>query len=142
EEQHRVGELLWTGDFPQRNAQLKLLAEAANTLLFGVIAHPQRALDIRGAGARRHHITAHHATRQSLTDAQRAAIQRRLHRATRTHAKTRRVRGVGRHSDKRPAPLTAKLVHGLLEQVKRTADVSRKSLLPVLFTELIGRAHA
>ena len=24
----------------------------------------------------------------------------------------------------------------------RTADVNRKSLLPVLFTELIGRAHA
>ncbi len=39
EEQNRVGDLLWTGDFPQRNAEFKLLAKAANTLFFGVIAH-------------------------------------------------------------------------------------------------------
>mgnify|MGYP000027424041 CR=1 FL=1 len=38
EEQNRVGDLLWTGDFPQRNAEFKLLAKAANTLFFGVIA--------------------------------------------------------------------------------------------------------
>lgn len=54
----------------------------------------------------------------------------------------RGVCGVGRNSNNRPAPLTAKLVHGLLEQVKRTTDIDRKSLLPVLLTELIGRAHA
>lgn len=51
EEQNRVGDLLWTGDFPQRNAEFKLLAKAANTLFFGVIAHPQRALHIGVGGA-------------------------------------------------------------------------------------------
>lgn len=50
EEQNRVGDLLWTGDFPQRNAEFKLLAKAANTLFFGVIAHPQRALHIGVGG--------------------------------------------------------------------------------------------
>lgn len=64
EEQNRVGDLLWTGDFPQRNAEFKLLAKAANTLFFGVIAHPQRALHIGVGGAVRNHITAHAATRQ------------------------------------------------------------------------------
>ncbi len=29
EEQNRIGDLLWTGDFPQRNAEFKLLAKAA-----------------------------------------------------------------------------------------------------------------
>lgn len=115
EEQNRVGDLLWTGDFPQRNAEFKLLAKAANTLFFGVIAHPQRALHIGVGGARRNHITAHAATRQFQPDAQRQAFQRRFRCAISTHANTRRVRGVGRHSDNRPAPLTAKLVHGLLE---------------------------
>ena len=51
EEQNRVGDLLWTGDFPQRNAEFKLLAKAANTpLFFGVIAHHSvRCIGVGGA---------------------------------------------------------------------------------------------
>ncbi len=64
EEQNRVGDFLWTGDFPSGMPRVKLLAKAANTLLLGVIAHPPRALHIGVGGARRNHITAHAATRQ------------------------------------------------------------------------------
>lgn len=49
-----------------------------------------------------------------------------------------RVRGDG---DDRPALLTAKLAHRLLEQVERTANVDREGLLPVLLRELVRRPH-
>jgi hypothetical protein len=41
-----VGNLLRTGDFTQRDPELKLLAKAANTLLLRIVAFPQRALHI------------------------------------------------------------------------------------------------
>ena len=60
--------------FPSGMPSLKLLAKAANTLFFGVIAHPQRALHIGVGGAGRNHITAHAANRQFKPDAQRRAF--------------------------------------------------------------------
>ena len=78
EEQNGIGNLLRAGDFAQRNAQLKLLAEAANTLLLSVIAHPQRPLHIGIGRARRNQITAYAAARQLQPDGQRQALQRRL----------------------------------------------------------------
>ena len=59
EEQNGIGDLLRAGDFTQRDAELKLLAEAADPLLLCIVADPQGALHIGIGGARRHQITAH-----------------------------------------------------------------------------------
>ncbi len=41
EEQNGIGDLLRAGDFTQRDAELKLLAEAADPLLLCIVADPQ-----------------------------------------------------------------------------------------------------
>ena len=43
EEQNRVGDLLWTGDFPQRNAEFKLLAKAASA---SSLTHSVRCISV------------------------------------------------------------------------------------------------
>ena len=78
EEQNGIGDLLRAGDFTQRDAELKLLAEAADPLLLCIVADPQGALHIGIGGARRHQITAHPAARQLKAYGQRRAFQRRL----------------------------------------------------------------
>ena len=45
-EQHGRSYLLRTGNFAQRDTELKLLAEAANALLLRIVAFPQGALHI------------------------------------------------------------------------------------------------
>lgn len=45
-EQHGRSNLLWTGNFTERNAELELLAKAANAPLFRIIAGPQGALHV------------------------------------------------------------------------------------------------
>ena len=44
EEQNGIGDLLRAGDFTQRDAELKLLAEAADPLLLCIVADPQGCL--------------------------------------------------------------------------------------------------
>ena len=142
EEQNGIGDLLRAGDFTQRDAELKLLAEAADPLLLCIVADPQGALHIGIGGARRHQITAHPAARQLKPDGQRQAFQRRLRGAIGAHADARRVRGIGGDGDDRPAPLATELGHRLLKQIKRAADVDREGLLPVFRAQLVGSAHA
>lgn len=142
EEQNGIGDLLRAGDFTQRDAELKLLAEAADPLLLCIVADPQGALHIGIGGARRHQITAHPAARQLKPDGQRRAFQRRLRGAIGAHADARRVRSIGGDGDDRPAPLATELGHRLLKQVERPADVDREGLLPVFRAQLVGSAHA
>ncbi len=54
EEQNGIGDLLRAGDFTQRDAELKLLAEAADPLLLCIVVDPQGALHIGIGGARQH----------------------------------------------------------------------------------------